>query len=443
MSTSEENTKGRSPQSTPENPQGSQGSQGTGTPRRTEIPDLTEQIKDLIGKLDAPKRKSVWDIFPVLTTFMGTVVLAGISLYVTQSYQKQEAQRTHDYQAAESARVAQFNQAQIETQRAQIRVEELKALTSLAPLLASHDPAARATARQLLQAVSATAPSNLAAAIPTVGTLSAGSTGAGNPSAARTGTAERGNLTSVTADPTIRTARSSASLFDQFAAIALSAEASPQDRVAATRKIGEIATARTTSPALRNRAANVAVQIASSAEAPPEVKQAAADVIAKIKRVTPDEVVQMIYSQPLKRKITEVILHHDTLPASEYKGAQTIFGIANTQLTNLGYVGWHYAIAADGAIWVGVPLNDPATNTSGHNKTSVAVMLLMDGDKELPTDAQRASLVVVLKALFSRFKLDASANSPDGSGFHFHRDYTPGKTCPGRLLTKEMVLGWR
>ena len=63
---------------------------GTGTPSASEIPNLTEEIRNLILKLDAPKRKSVWDVFPVLTTFMGTVVLAGISLYVTQSYQRQE-----------------------------------------------------------------------------------------------------------------------------------------------------------------------------------------------------------------------------------------------------------------------------------------------------------------------------------------------------------------
>ena len=413
MSTSEENTKDKSPQSTPENPQGSQ---GTGTPRPTEIPDLTEQIKNLIGKLDAPKRKSVWDIFPVLTTFMGTVVLAGISLYVTQSYQKQEAQRTHDYQAAESARVAQFNQAQIETQRAQIRVEELKALTTLAPLLASHDPATRATARQLLQAVGATAAAN-----PAAGTSATGSPGAGNPGTAKAGATDRSNLTSVTSDPAIRTpSRSSGSLFDQFAAIALSSEASAQDRVAATRKIGDIATARTTSPAVRDRAANVAAQIASSADAPPEVKEAAAEVIAKIKRVTPDEVVQMIYTQP-------------------------IFGIAQFQVVDRGFgrVGWHYAIAGDGAIWLGAPLNEKAIHTPHHQETSVAVMLLMDGDKELPTDAQRSSLVVVLRALFGRFKLDASVNSPDSIGFHFHNDYDRNKDCPGRLLTKEMVLGWR
>jgi hypothetical protein len=400
----------------------------------SEISDLTEQLKKLVEKLNAPKRKDVWDILPVLTTFMGTVVIAGISLYVTQSYQRLESQRTHESQALESARVAQFNQSQIEAQRAQIRVEELKALTALAPLLASHDAGARATGKQMLQAVSATAAASPAAGNPATG----------NPGAAKTGTADRSIVTSVASDTAIRAAsKSSASVLDQFAEIALSSDASAQDRVAATRKIGDIATARTTSPAVRDRAANVAARIATSAEAPLEVKQAAAEVIAKIKRVTPDEVVQMIYSQPLTRKITELILHHATLPASAYKGAQTIFGIAESQLASLGYVGWHYAIAADGAIWLGVPLNEKAINAPGHNQTSVAVMLLMDGNKELPTDAQRSSLVVVLNALFARLKLDATANSPDGIGFHFHRDYASNKTCPGSLLTKEMVLAWR
>lgn len=402
------------------------------TTAMSEISDLTEQLKKLIEKLNAPKRKDVWDILPVLTTFMGTVVIAGISLYVTQSYQRLESQRTHDYQTLESARVAQFNQSQIEAQRAQIRVEELKALTALAPLLASHDADARATGRQMLQAVSATAPGNPAA---------------GNAVSGKTGPADRSILTSVASDPAIRPpTKPSASVLDQFAAIALSSNASAQDRVAATRKIGDLATARTTSPAVRERAADVAAQIVASADTPPEVKEAAADVIAKIKRVTGDEVVQMIYSQPLTRKITEVILHHAALPASAYKGAQTIFGIARSQVERPGWggrVGWHYAIAADGAIWLGAPLNEKAIHTPHHQETSVAVMLLMDGNNELPTDAQRSSLAIVLRALFARLKLDATTNSPEGSGFHFHSDYDHNKPCPGRLLTKEMVLGFQ
>lgn len=88
-------------------------------------------------------------------------------------------------------------------------------------------------------------------------------------------------------------------------------------------------------------------------------------------------------------------------------------------------------------------LDEKALHTPRHQDTSIAVMLLMDGKSELPTDAQRSSLAVVLQALFARLKLDGSPNSPDSVGFHFHRDYDLRKACPGPLLTKEMVLAWR
>ena len=34
------------------------------------------------------------------------------------------------------------------------------------------------------------------------------------------------------------------------------------------------------------------------------------------------------------------------------------------------------------------------------------------------------------------------ANSPDGIGLHFHRDYDIRRNCPGSSMTKEMVVGW-
>jgi hypothetical protein len=69
-------------------------------------------------------------------------------------------------------------------------------------------------------------------------------------------------------------------------------------------------------------------------------------------------------------------------------------------------------------------------------------MLLLDGDKELPTEAQRASLVLVLRSLFSRLKIDPVGNSPAGIGFHLHSDYDRFRGCPGQLLKKELVLSW-
>jgi hypothetical protein len=403
------NTPTDEPSSTPPD------TQGTEIGVRPDISALIEQLKKLLEKLDVPKRKDTWDILSVLTAFLGTVVVSAVSLYLTQSFQRLEAQRTRDFQAQETARAAQFQQAQIESQRAQIRVEELKAITALAPLLASSDTATRETGRQLLQAVRDT-------------------------STREVETVAR----DVSAPDTRHKPAPTPSLLDQFARIALSSTTSSHERVTATRRIGEIATAPSTAPTERERAANIAAQIVTSKETPPEVKQAASQVIAKIKRVSLVEVEQLISTQPIKRDITEVILHHTASPADKFEGTDSILSLAQFQLTGLRWsrVSWHYALAPDGSIWLGAPLDEKAIHASHHNDTSVSVLLIMDGDKELPTDAQRKSLTVVLRSLFTRLTIKDPANSPEGRGFHFHRDYDERKSCPGSLLTKKAILGW-
>jgi len=50
------------------------------------------------------------------------------------------------------------------------------------------------------------------------------------------------------------------------------------------------------------------------------------------------------------------------------------------------------------------------------------------------------ALVALLKALFAKLDLKAETNFAPGHGFH--RDYNPDKSCPGKLITKELVLSW-
>ena len=94
-------------------------------------------------------KKGFWEILPAVTTFLGTVVLSGVSLWMSHSVQQLEIQR----QERESQREALFKQAQVEQQKAQIRVEELKALTALAPLITSRDAAQRQMGLNILRAV--------------------------------------------------------------------------------------------------------------------------------------------------------------------------------------------------------------------------------------------------------------------------------------------------
>ncbi|QJW90585.1 N-acetylmuramoyl-L-alanine amidase [Spirosoma taeanense] len=373
------------------------------------LSELTEQLKKLVAKIDTPKKKSVWDVIAVLTPFIGTVVLGGLSLYLTQSYQRLEAERA-----------ARFNQVQVEMQRAQIRIEELKAITSFAPLLSNRDQHTREIANQVLKAIRST------------GTLPSIKQPANEVNLPSTKSASTPHFPVTT------------SLIDSFAATASSPTLPTQSRVEAIRKIGAIAAATTTSPKIREHAADIVAQIAYSKETPDEVKQIASEIIAKIKQVNASEVEKMISTQPLTREVSEVILHHSATPASSFKGAQSLYSFASFQVEGMlwRHVSWHYAIAPDGSIWLGAPLDEIAIHVGTQNKTSVSVMLIMNGDKEVPTTPQRSSLVVVLHALSTRLKLDMSLDSPQDHGFHFHRDYQKYKNCPGSLLTKEMVISW-
>ena len=120
-------------------------------PADSEIDHSSSEDKATLDQIRTSQdaKKGFWEILPAVTTFLGTVVLSGVSLWMSHSVQQLEIQR----QERESQREALFKQAQVEQQKAQIRVEELKALTALAPLITSRDAAQRQMGLNILRAV--------------------------------------------------------------------------------------------------------------------------------------------------------------------------------------------------------------------------------------------------------------------------------------------------
>lgn len=373
--------------------------------------ELAAELRALMEKLDARKKRDLWDKLPVITSFAGTVIIAALGLFLTQSYQRQEAMRQKEFREA------------------QIRIEQLKAITTLAPLLASTDTSQRRVARQMLQALHSTSGRR------------------------DTGAAEDGAVPSPVPGTTpakvvSQSGQSLTALLDEFVRIALSDTASTGSRVTATQRIGEIATAAGTPPDVRARAADAATAIATS-DAPEEVRRTAAEIVAQIRSLQPGEFGAHVAAAPLTRTVDQVILHHTSSPrARDYRGlvTMTVIGQFQTQQLRWNRLSWHYAIAPDGTIWLGMPLDERAAHTPRQNERSVSVLLVMNGDEELPTEAQRGALAVVLNGLSARLQLPPEEMFSERHGFH--RDYAPAngvgsqRSCPGRLLTKEMVIGW-
>lgn len=382
---------------------------------KNELNELLSCLKELSKKLDVPKKKDLWDKLPIITTFLGTAVIGVLTLVLTQSYQR-----------LESTRQEKFQVAQIAAQKSQIRIEELKAITSLAPLLASKDPGTREVGKQLLRAVSE---SNLPDLDPVSRHL---------PADRVTKSLAVAPVQSPLTDSSPKAKQFS--IIDKFAQIALASNEPTSRRVEATKEIGKIAGGLTTPLEVKERAVNAVTAIALSSGAPEEVRRTASEIVASIKSVSPEQFAAVIAKEPVTRKINEIILHHTTEPSiATYKGPETIFKMAESQMTirNWSKISWHYAVSPDGLIWMGMPLNEQASHAVKRNHDSVSVLLVINGDKEMPTEPQKRALGILLRDLLTKFQLTAEENFSDQKGFH--RNYYR-KTCPGNNITKELIL---
>jgi len=359
-----------------------------------------------VEKLGTPKKKDWSERLAALTPFLATVVIAGISLAITYANQRAAAERDTAFH------------------KAQIRVAELEALSKLVPELASKDPDRQKVAQYLLQVVQQTS-----------GRLAPANTSEGSPGAP--GHATPPTRTAGGEQPVI-----AASLIDQFAAKILDPSATSEARIVAAEKIADVASSPGSSPTERRHAEAVLSNVAQSPATPQDLRSAAEKAIANIRQATAGQIADLVKNEPNSRKINEVILHHSAQPIASYKGYQTIKALAmlQTQVFNWDRLGFHYAVAPDGTIWLGTPISQAAFHTEKQNQTSIGVTLIMNGDSELPTVAQRQSVAALLKALFSKSNLTAEANFAPGHGFH--SDYSRMKSCPGKLMTKSMVLSW-
>jgi hypothetical protein len=378
-----------------------------------DLSSLIGEIKKLVEKLDAPK-KADWSLkISAITPFLSTVVVAGLSLWLTWSNQQGQIRL-----AQESTKLAQENAKNEKDFRdAQVRVAELEAISKLIPALSSKDPTERKRAEELLQAVQQS--KTISASELETKTVPGAGGGNGKPGST---------------EP-------SKSVFDNFAMLVANETAPAPSRVDAAAKLAKAVSQPGISNEERRHAEEVLAGVAQSPGTPAAVRSAAELAIANIRQVSSSQIGDLVKNEPVSRPVDEVILHHSYIPNShDYKGLDTIKIFAEAW-EQRGYksLAVHYLIAPDGTIWTGRPLNEPGTHTAGKNKTTVGVMLILDGDKELPSNPQREALVALLKALFSKFKIRASDNFAPGHGFH--HDYFP-KTCPGTLITKQLVLSW-
>lgn len=111
----------------------------------------------------------------------------------------------------------------------------------------------------------------------------------------------------------------------------------------------------------------------------------------------------------------KIIVHH-----TAYGGNQKQYTLVNQwhkerdfeKSKNGVYCGYHVLIEKDGSSVQARDYEEKGQHVKGENQTSIGIGLSGNFDEEMPTEAQKETLAVVLKHCMDRFKIPASKIYP-------------------------------
>ena len=130
------------------------------------------------------------------------------------------------------------------------------------------------------------------------------------------------------------------------------------------------------------------------------------------------------------RAIKKIIVHCADTPEGRDDRAADIRRWHKAQGWN--DIGYHYVVDLDGTIEPGRPIEKAGAHCTGHNADSIGVCYIGGCDKKMQpkdtrTDAQTASLLLLLKYLVAKYP---------GVTIYGHRDFA-NKSCPSFDAKKE------
>ena len=134
--------------------------------------------------------------------------------------------------------------------------------------------------------------------------------------------------------------------------------------------------------------------------------------------------------------IKYIIIHHTAvsrmLNPDQWKQTDAYHKQKFNMLSSLGYWGgYNYEISAGGSIKQFRADGEETAAQVGHNKDSISICMDLNGDIEMPTEAQ----IQALKSLV-RQKMKAYMILP--SNVVSHRRFSP-KSCPGKLISDQWI----
>lgn len=126
----------------------------------------------------------------------------------------------------------------------------------------------------------------------------------------------------------------------------------------------------------------------------------------------PSETETPLILKKSSRKITEIIIH---CTATKEGNDTTVEAIRHCHVYERGFsdIGYHYVIYLDGSIHAGRSVHNSGAHCVGHNSNSIGVCYVGGCDKnnkpkDTRTEAQKKSLIRLVKALMALYHLPAT-----------------------------------
>lgn len=139
-----------------------------------------------------------------------------------------------------------------------------------------------------------------------------------------------------------------------------------------------------------------------------------------------------IVRKKIKRKIDKIILHHTWDIIEDWKKGRVSCDYYKKMYEENGWkAGPHLFIAPEG-IWLFTDINKQGRHANKGNKSSIGIEMVGRYDKKIPSGKIWQNTKLTLKVLLKKFNLSVK-------NIHFHREYNPNKTCPGKAVTKKWI----
>jgi len=139
-----------------------------------------------------------------------------------------------------------------------------------------------------------------------------------------------------------------------------------------------------------------------------------------------------IENKKVVRKIDKIVLHHTWDTIGQWERGEVSTKYYKKLYEGKGWAfGPHLFVAPEG-IWLFTDIKNQGTHANKGNEESIGIEMVGRYDDTYPKGKIWENTKAVLRTLIKKFNLKPK-------DIHFHREYNPKKSCPGRLLTKKWI----